>query len=189
MPRFDTRPAMAALLLGLGLALLQPAWAGEGHDHGEAPSAAATPAWPRFSASSELFELVGVVKGKQISLYLDHAATNAPVQKAELDLEIGGLKLKAEPHGEGEFEVNLAQELKPGELAVTATVRTATDADLLAGELDLHADVHTEASHGPAWKAIAGWAMLGLAGAAALFMAWRRTHRTSRASPRFGSAA
>lgn len=184
MPRLENWPALAALLLGL--AWLQPAWAGEGHDHGEAPATAAAPAWPRFTASSDLFELVGVVKGKQISLYLDHAATNAPVQKAELDLEIGGVKLKAEPHGEGEFEVNLAQELKPGELAVTATVRTEADADLLAGELDLHADVHTEASHGLAWKSVAGWAALALAGVAVLFMGMRRLRR---AAPRFGSAA
>ncbi len=184
MPLFQIRPTMAALLLGL--ALLQPSWAGEGHDHGEAPAAAAAPAWPRFSASSDLFELVGVVKGKQISLYLDHAATNAPVQKAELDLEIGGVKLKAEPHGAGEFEVNLAQELKPGELAVTATVRTATDADLLAGELDLHGDAHADHPHGPAWKATTGWILLGLAGAAALVMGWRRLRRSAT---HFGSAA
>ena len=50
-------PILAALMLSAAW----PAWAGEGHDHGDAPAAMAGPALPRFTAVSELFELVGVL--------------------------------------------------------------------------------------------------------------------------------
>lgn len=65
------RPLAAGLLLGALWMATIPAQAGEGHDHGEAPAAAAGSALPRFSAGSELFELVGVLNGKQLTLYLD----------------------------------------------------------------------------------------------------------------------
>ena len=73
-----------------------PAWAGEGHDHGDAAPAAVGQALPRFSAVSETFELVGVLNGKQITLYLDRFADNSPVRGAQIELEIGGAKFKAE---------------------------------------------------------------------------------------------
>jgi cobalt-zinc-cadmium efflux system outer membrane protein len=38
-----------------------------GHDHGEAPAAPAGPALPRFAATSDLFELVGVLDGQPSS--------------------------------------------------------------------------------------------------------------------------
>ena len=69
-----------SFLLGLLLAASSLcSMADEGHDHGDAPTVAAVPAKPRFTATSEAFELVGVVNGKTITLYLDHAADNSPV--------------------------------------------------------------------------------------------------------------
>ncbi|MBA4342300.1 MAG: hypothetical protein C0423_09120 [Methylibium sp.] len=142
-----------------------PAQAGEGHDHGEAPAAAAGPALPRFSAASELFELVGVLNGKQLTLYLDHAASNAPVKDAKLELELGGRKFSPKAHGEGEFELTFDEAPKPGVTPVTATVSTASDADLLAGELDIHEEVHADEAHVHSWKE---WALWGAGGVAAL---------------------
>eukprot|EP01042_Synura_sphagnicola_P021246 gene21246-26993_t len=69
----------SALGLALLLGSLPPtALAGAGHDHGEAPVAAAGTALPRFAATSDLFELVGVLDGQKIALYLDHAGDNSP---------------------------------------------------------------------------------------------------------------
>ena len=48
---------------------------------------------------SETFELVGVLSGKQITLYLDRFADNSPVRDAQIELEIGGAKFKAEKQG------------------------------------------------------------------------------------------
>jgi hypothetical protein len=152
----------------LALALLAPvpSMAGDGHDHGDAPAASAAAALPRFAASSELFELVGVLNGTKLTLYLDHAADNAPVKNARLDLDLGDTKLELKPTGEGEFEATLAQPLQVGVTPVTATVTTPQGADLLAGEFDLHEAPHADAEHAHGWQEYAI-----IAGAAALLAA------------------
>ena len=157
------RPLAAGLLLGALWMATIPAQAGEGHDHGEAPAAAAGSALPRFSAGSELFELVGVLNGKQLTLYLDHAASNAPVKDAKLELELGGRKLSPKAHGEGEFELTLAEAPKAGVTPVTVTVSTASESDLLASELDIHEEAHSEEAHVHGWKEWALWSGAGLA--------------------------
>lgn len=163
-------------------------WAGEGHDHGEAPAAAADPGLPRFTAVSETFELVGVINGKQLTLYLDRADDNSPVKDARLELELGGVKVNVEPHGEGAFEARLAQELKPGEITVSATVIAGRETDLLAGNLDLHEDDHAgEATQGQAWKAYGAWAggvALGLA-----LLAWALRRVRANRHNKVGGAA
>lgn len=53
---------------------------GPGHDHGEpAKTSTAGAAAPRFTATSETFELVGVLDDKRLTLYLDRAIDNTPV--------------------------------------------------------------------------------------------------------------
>jgi hypothetical protein len=150
---------MAALLAAF-LALL-PAVARAADDHGhdhDTPAAADAAALPRFAAVSEAFELVGILNGKRLTLYLDRMPDNAPVKEATLELELGGVKVPVQPHGEGQFEVTLTQELTRGVIPVTATVSAGNETDLLAGELDLH-DAHgPEAEHRHGWKEYAGWA-------------------------------
>lgn len=124
-------PLVAALMFSMA------AFASPGHDHGEGAVASVGTGLPRFSAVSELFELVGVLNGKQLTLYLDHAATNAPVKDATLDFEWSGTRLKTEPHGEGEFIAMLAELPKPDVIAISLTVTAGQDTDLLAGEFDL----------------------------------------------------
>ena len=74
--------ALSSLLLGSSAT-----WAGDGHDHGEAAPAPAAAALPRFAAVSDDFELVGVLNGQRLTLYLDHAADNRPVTDGELTLD------------------------------------------------------------------------------------------------------
>lgn len=120
--------------------LLPGVSAGEdGHDHGdETPAAHTAPASPRFAAHSEEFELVGVLDDKVLTLYLDRADTNAPVEKARLELEIGGTVTPATESAPGEYRVTLGQPLKPGVTPITATITAEGASDLLAGELDTH---------------------------------------------------
>jgi hypothetical protein len=152
----------AATLLALVLSLLSPlAMAGPGHDHGEAAPQAQGPALPRFVAVSEDLEMVGIVHGKQLTIYLDRFTDNSPVHDAQIEIDIEGSKYKAEKHGEGEYEVTLKDTLKPGVLAITATIQAGELNDLLAGELDLHAD-EEEHSHPASWKGIALWTGAGL---------------------------
>ncbi len=167
----------------LALALLSGghAHADAGHDHGAAPAAASGPASPRFAAVSDLFELVGVLDGHHLRLYLDHAGSNAPVDNARLQLELGGKAVALKAVDAGEFEAELAAELAAGVHPVTATVTAGAESDLLAGELDIHAAAApAAAAHSHAWPAWAPWAGAGLA--ALLAVAWLRGWRRNRTS-------
>ncbi len=165
--------------------------AGEGHDHGdEAPGAASGPASPRFTTASELFELVGVIDGKRLTVYLDHAATNQPVKDAKLELEIGGVKVAVKPHAEGEFDAELVQPIKPGVFPVTATVSAGKDSDLLAGELDVHDDTPKPAvSTAMDWMRLLAWAVGGVVALLVLSLAIRMALRRRGASSAVGGAA
>jgi len=181
-------PHSLAALLVAAILVAAPAWAGEGHDHGEAAPAAVDQALPRFTAESETFELVGVLSGKQITLYLDRFADNSPVRDARIELEIGGAKFKAEKQGEDKYEVVLPEAPKPGVLPVTATVTVGNEADLLAGELDIHDAAHAhEAAHTHSWAEYAGWAAAGVALLALLGWGGRRVFGAR--SVRAGGAA
>lgn len=166
---------LVLIMTALLLMLPHAAQAGAGHDHGEAAPSAEPTAKPRFAASSELFELVGVLEGQTMTLYLDRFADNAPVRGAQIELEIAGAKFKAEAHGDDAYEVVLKEAPKPGVLPITATVTAGAEVDLLAGELDLHEAAHTdEPAHEHSWKEFAGWAAGGLAALAVLVFGGRR---------------
>jgi hypothetical protein len=129
---------ISAAVIVTSLALSSSVIGGPGHDHGDEKPMVSGTALPRFASVSDLFELVGILDGKRLVLYLDDAATNAPIKDAKLELEIGGNKVKVEPHGLGEFEVMFDQEPKDGVLTIAATVSAGKDTDLLATELDIH---------------------------------------------------
>src|SRR5690606_22262003 len=80
--------AMSRSLSLLAAALfVLPVSAHDGEDHG-APVAATAPAagvGPRAAAATELFELVAVVSGDHLTLYLDRFASNEPVSGAKVD--------------------------------------------------------------------------------------------------------
>ena len=181
-------PNLPAALCAAAILASSPAWAGPGHDHGDSAPAAVGQALPRFSAVSETFELVGVLSGKQITLYLDRFADNSPVRGAQIELEIGGAKFKAEKQGEDEYEVVLPEAPKEGVLPVTATVTAGTEVDLLAGELDIHEAAHAgEAVHTHSWTEYAGWGAGGVAVLALLLWGVRRV--MGARSVRAGGAA
>jgi hypothetical protein len=167
---------IAGLALHAAL-LFVPVVADDGHNHGAAPMAAAGSALPRFSATSDLFELVGVVNGKQLTVYLDRFADNAPVKGARIDLQVDGASVALEEHGEGEFEGALAQALKPGMTPVTATVAAGSEIDILVGELDVHEEEHAGAAAAIHWRRYVGWAAAATVLLAALLWLRRRSRR------------
>ncbi len=180
---------LAVLLISLATTWPGAAQAGPGHDHdhGAAASAPGGPALPRFAAVSEAFELVGVLDGKLITLYLDRAADNTPVTGAKIELEIAGTKFKAEAHDDT-YDVLLPEVPKPGVLPITATVTAGAEMDLLAGELELPEDAPAgEAAHSHAWTEYAGWAAAALAALAVLVFLGRRV--AARRQGQAGAAA
>ena len=168
---------LSLLLGGASLAAL----AGDGHDHGEAPAAPSGPAMPRFAATSDLFELVGVLDGAQLSLYLDHSADNRPVADAQLELDLGGKPLALTRVAKGEFRATLAAPLPEGETPVTATVVAGDESDLLAATLDVHApEVHTEAA-ASRWRSAGAWGAGAVVAVLALGWALRRARSATPA--------
>lgn len=178
-------PLLLAACTALALLAASPSFADEGHDHG--PAAPASVALPRFAAVSESFELVGVLSGKQLTLYLDRADDNSPVRGAQIELDIAGAKYQAQPHGEAEYEVVLPAAPQPGVVAIAATVTAGNEADLLAGELDLHEAAPAAAAQAPAWKRYGPWAAGAVAGLAVL--AWAVRRMAAPRSQRLGGAA
>ena len=171
----------AATFLALTFTLLSPlTMAGPGHDHGEAAPQAQGTALPRFVAVSEDLEMVGIVNGKQLTIYLDRFTDNSPVNDAQIEIDIAGSTYKAEKHGEGEYEVILKDTLKPGVLAITATIQAGELNDLMAAELDLQV-VEEEHSHHFSWKAVAMWSGAGLLALMALGVMFRFRQQARRA--------
>lgn len=155
---------VAVLLLVLAV----PAFAGEGHDHGEAPAAASGPALPRFAAHSELFEAVGVLNGKELSILIDRFDSNAPVLGAKVDIESGSLKSPAAFRADhGDYSVPGDTFNQPGTYAITLTVMAGDQTDLLAAELVVPApDIdHAKESATRPWPRWGAWlaALVGLA--------------------------
>lgn len=180
MKRLQQLFALGLTVLTLGIT--PSSWAGPGHDHGDAPAMTEGATSPRFTAVSESFELVGILQGKQLTLYLDRSSDNSPVADARLELELAGQKIAVQSQGVGEFVATLTQELPPGEHAVMVTVVTARETDLLAGELDLHEDEHSDAPAGPrAWLIYAGMALVILA-----LIVWGLRRRFGRRHPFLG---
>lgn len=172
--------------LTLAALLSLPARADDGHNHDAAPSAPTGPALPRFAAVSDLFELVGIVDGKRLTVYLDRFADNQPVPGATVELDLGSTPVALQEHAPGEFEGTLADALAPGVTPVTATIVAGTESDLLAGEIDVHETAHAEPT-GTAlrwWPWMAAAALLALAGTV-----WARRRSTARSTIRMGGAA
>jgi membrane fusion protein, heavy metal efflux system len=113
------------------------ALAGPGHDHGEAAAPQASgPAAPKFSTHSDLFEVVGIVDGPHLNVYVDRFADNAPVAAAKVEIESGKVKLIGKfLKDEGSYEFDAASFKTNGNYPLMVTVNDGKDTDILATEL------------------------------------------------------
>ena len=178
------RVQIAVLIVALAVVLstfFSFAWAGEGHDHGEAHTAATGTAAPRLTSHSDLFELVGMVEGNEMKIYLDRFTTNEPVTDAKIEVEIGNIKGIAAAQADGSYIFKNDVFTNPGDLSVSFTVIAGKDADLLAGDLKIDGPIDDHAHDEAAkpwlrWAAYAGGALLL---AAIVFVAMRRRRRAA----------
>jgi hypothetical protein len=146
---------VSAAMLCLALGATRVAIAGGDHD--KAPAAAPAAATPRFAAESEAFELVGVLEsGSRLRLWLDRWSDNEPVRDARIELEVGTSKVVATPASDGVgYAATLPAPLADGVHPITVQVSVGTESDLLASEIDVHADEPTAraASSSAPWLA------------------------------------
>lgn len=168
------RACFAFLIAALASATL----AGPGHDHGPEAAPAASSAPPRFSAASDHFEIVGVIEGRALTVYLDRYADNSPVRSAVVELELGGAQVALQASGDGHFKATLPAPLPPGAIAVSATIRTGDEVDLLAGELDLREGT-TIAHSSLRWQELLPWGLGGMALLGLAALALRRLKKSA----------
>ena len=168
-----------ALLLATVLAF--PAWAGgdasDGHSHaGSAPAPVpVTASAPRAVAATEDFEVVAILDGKHLVVYVDRFASNEPVAKAKVEVEGAGLKGLAKEATPGTYVMDLAAALAPAKHALTISIEAGDTADLLSATLDTSQPVVAAAdAHG--WTRRTVWivAALLLLAAGALLVIRRR---------------
>jgi len=147
---------MSVLRVSLFVALLltvicqsMPASAAGDHD---APASAAAAGLPRFAAASELFEVVGILEGGQLGVYIDRFATNEPVTLAQVELQIGNDKFIGTLRpDQGSFVFANAKFDQPGSYAMVLTITANEDVDILAANLLIPA---LPVEHARAWLSI-----------------------------------
>lgn len=134
------RSLAGCLLAPLALAFLlsvAPLAAHEGHDHGAPPAPVATSGSPRIALHSDAYELVGVLRGDRLTLFLDRYAGNAPVIDAGLVVTIGaGADVAAAPTPEGTYVVASDRFAGSGPLELVFAITHPAGDDLLIGTLE-----------------------------------------------------
>jgi membrane fusion protein, heavy metal efflux system len=135
---------LASLILGSA-----GSGAHEGHDHGEADkSPVVSSAYPRVAARSELYEIVGILKDGQLSIYLDDAVTNEPVADAVVQVTIGeSAAIEATKAGNGLYTVAMADRKPTGSIEVIFSVSAPKGDDLLVDSLTLPQAAGAPAAH------------------------------------------
>ena len=183
------RGRVAAIMLGIGLVLAGmsvAAWADD--DEGDSPAASPTaPPDPRIAVESEDFELVGVAKGEQLTIYLDRFADDQPVVGATIEVDAGdGQTVTATAAGDdGVYTAAAPWVAQPGRHDLVFTVRSDQGADLLAGTLGIPAPeagglAHVSFLEGHPSFGVVGAFVLGLL---TMFGASRLTGSPSAGSP------
>lgn len=179
---------VAINLLG-SLLLAGTAVAHEGHDHGAPPPPVTNTIAPRIDASSNDFEIVAIVRGDRLRLYLDTFKTNEPVRDAEIEVDTAAGILKAVADRDGAYEVAAPWLLRPGTYDLAITVQASGIVDVLTGTLTVPPSTPPASGLGgvrerlsslaAAWSrdqvfwAVAALAFLAGLGASGLWRRWR----------------
>ncbi len=128
-----------ALALRLAVLLLAfsplPTMAHEGHDHGPPPPALPTTVKPRLAVHTDTYELVAILLGARLSIFLDRYATNEPVTDAALAIMVGAETYTAGRRSDGTYSVEIPHLASAGRHELIFTVSHSLGDDLLAGEL------------------------------------------------------
>src|SRR5260370_23653455 len=132
------RVLLVALSLVVGLCVGATRRTAAGHDDDAAtPKSPGVSVSPRLVARSGDFELVGVARGRTLSIYLDRFADNQPVTGAKLDVEADGQNLSATAEPNGTYTLTANWVAQTGRHAVIVTIVSDQGSDLLPGTLHI----------------------------------------------------
>ncbi|MFZ5731695.1 MAG: efflux RND transporter periplasmic adaptor subunit [Pseudomonadota bacterium] len=124
------RAALCAAVL-MSLAVASASQAHEGHSHNDAvPAAPVASAAPRGEIASEQYELVAVARDGQLVVYLDHAASNEPVDAATIEAETPAGRQMLEAKSGEPYRLVAPWSSKPGsyDLVFNVTLNNETEA-------------------------------------------------------------
>lgn len=133
--------ARLGLALTVGLWFIgSPVFAAGGHDHGHAHGPAKSAktgvsSVPQVTASSEQFELVGVLRDGRLNIRLTGKADKAVVKDARVEVAVDGETSVAAPQPDGGYLLQTAALAKPGDHEIIATITVGKTSDLLVGTL------------------------------------------------------
>jgi hypothetical protein len=126
---------LAFTFLMAGIVAVASAHEGHNHDKEIKPQSNVAAA-PTLTAVSENYELVAIVQGRQMTVYLDRFESNAPVIDADLDFDFSGTGAKATRNADGTYSVALPKNVDlKNTMPVTITILAAAGPDLLSGDL------------------------------------------------------
>lgn len=181
-PAQISRRFARTVLFAVFAAIAGPAsLAGPGHDHGPEPTVGGgTPASPRVVAVSESYQLVGILEGEVLVIYLDKADDNSPVTSATLDVSLDGAASKAEAIAKsGTYEVTAPILRKSGSYEVLVSIADGATSDLLVGTLKVPGHDHEGEERGFRRIILGSLAGAGLLASLAL-VAWAGAKRMRR---------
>ncbi len=157
------------------------ALADAGHDHGAAPAVISGTISPRIDAQSDAFELVAVLEGGMLTLYLDRFATNEPVSNARIEIESGAFKVVVQPGAGSVYTAPGEAFANPGPYPLVFTIQAGDETDLLNATLNIPPPPDAS-SHVHGWTEWLVWIASGVVvvfGAAWLLLRRRRTSRAA----------
>jgi membrane fusion protein, heavy metal efflux system len=140
---FSVRAAAAlafCLAMAMAVLLVAPADAHEGHDHGAPPTPISTTIAPRVDASSEMFELIAVLRDEKLTIFVDRFITNEPVMDATVEVDTPAGTVKASPNADGTFALPAPWAKSGGTFDLVFTVTAGADVDVMVGQLKLPAE-------------------------------------------------
>lgn len=179
---------LMAFLLSLLRLNLVYAHGNDDHEHA-APAATVVQVAPRASAQTEDFELVAVLQGRSLIIYLDRFADNELVAGALIEVESGNLlKVIAKQTAPGVYVLELAKGVfeKAGKYPLSISVQAGDLGDVMTASLDipdLSEESHTHPDESGSWR----WPALGGALLILALLGWAITRfiRKSRAVGEF----
>jgi len=151
---------LIALLLSLQIAGTANAHGNDDHEHA-APAAPTMQVAPRASAQTEDFELVAVLQGRSLIIYLDRFADNSLVADAQIEVESGSvLKAIAKQTTPGVYVIELSKGVmeKVGKYPLSISVQAGELGDVMTASLeipDLSEEAHDHPEDGKSWWWIA----------------------------------
>ena len=140
----DARPAVARLgtvacSFAVSLWLLTLCGSFNAHAHGDAdhdhgpPTASVAGSMPRLATKSEAYELVAILDGERLTVYLDRFEDNSPVSDAKITVTIDGESVAVEPAAGSTFAVSSKRFGGHGSVELIFDIRAPGGDDLLIG--------------------------------------------------------